>query len=257
MDTEYLLDLPGRKQAENPEAIEGVLETVWRAPPLPPRAAEIAVELVTVQRPLNPPSLCPAQRIVLGGGGQGGQRPNRIPLSQRLDNGVMETGQLDQVLQSQLPGKVRGRSSRASVPEVVEEIPEHRLVACLLELVGPGKVRSVGVKENAVETLLNKGPQDAQSILSVDAVELGGRVNEGAQRVKGRRLRQDEPLDFEGQGLQRCGNCERLSRWLRLCGRGPGRVRCRHAGVVRRRSLVGGLGRLDLETIEEGANRRQ
>ena len=96
----------------------------------------------------------------------------------------METGQLDQVLQIQLCGEVKRRNSRRSVLEVVEDIPEHRLVACLLELVGSGEVDSVGVKENAVETLLDKGPQDAQSILSVDAVELGGCVNEGAQCVK-------------------------------------------------------------------------
>lgn len=135
----------------------------------------------------------------------------------------METGQLDEVLQIELRGEIRRRDGHTAVLVAVEEIPDHRLATGLLELVASGEADSVGIEENAVETLLDKGPEDACPILSVDPVKLGRRMDEGAQRVEGRRLRQDELLDFERQVLQQWGCCGGAS------SLGCFRLRCRRA----------------------------
>jgi hypothetical protein len=71
----------------------------------------------------------------------------------------------------------------------MEELPERWLSAGQLELIAPREVGGMSVDEYAVETLLDEVPQDPPPVLNIDAVKLGGRVDERAQRVQGRRLR--------------------------------------------------------------------
>lgn len=77
---------------------------------------------------------------------------------------------MDEVVESQLRGEMRRENPGTSLLVVVEEIPEHRLVARLLELAGPREIRSMCIEENPVETLLHKGSQDEEPILSVDTM---------------------------------------------------------------------------------------
>ncbi len=63
MDAEHLLDLPGRKQAQNSGLFSRISDPVWRAAVFATGAADIAKYLQAVDAALDPSSLSRTQRL--------------------------------------------------------------------------------------------------------------------------------------------------------------------------------------------------